>query len=41
MTTLFVRHDVEHYATWRAGYDAFASLREESGIFPCGALGCR
>lgn len=32
MTTLFVRHGVEDYATWRAGYDTFASLREEYGV---------
>lgn len=32
MTTLFVRHDVEDFATWRSGYDQFESLRAEHGV---------
>jgi quinol monooxygenase YgiN len=32
MATLFVRHTVNDYARWKAGYDDFASVREEMGV---------
>lgn len=32
MTTLFVRHDVEDYATWRAGYNELESMRTDNGV---------
>jgi hypothetical protein len=32
MTTLFVRHTVADYATWRAVYDAFAAVRGPMGV---------
>lgn len=32
MTTLFVRHDVADYATWRALYDDFDATRSAMGV---------
>jgi hypothetical protein len=32
MTTLFVRHQVNDYATWRAAYDEFAPTRARLGV---------
>lgn len=32
MTTLFVRHQVNDYATWRAAYDEFAPTRAQLGV---------
>jgi hypothetical protein len=32
MTTLFVRHTVSDYQTWRKGYDAFDSIRKPMGV---------
>ena len=32
MTTLFVRHQVNDYATWRAAYDRFEATRARLGV---------
>jgi hypothetical protein len=32
MTTLFVRHEVSDYATWRKVYDAFAPVQKANGV---------
>jgi heme-degrading monooxygenase HmoA len=32
MTTLFVRHEVSDYATWRKAYDAFAPVQKANGV---------
>lgn len=32
MTRLIVRHDVEDYERWRAGYDEAVGLRDEMGV---------
>jgi hypothetical protein len=32
MTTLFVRHQVNDYAAWRAAYDEFAPTRARLGV---------
>jgi hypothetical protein len=32
MTTLFVRHQVNDYATWRAAYDEFGATRARLGV---------
>jgi len=32
MTTLFVRHQVNDYATWRAVYDGFEATRARLGV---------
>jgi hypothetical protein len=32
MTTLFVRHEVSDYATWRKVYDAFADRVPRRGV---------
>jgi hypothetical protein len=32
MTTLFVRHQVNDYATWRAAYDEFEATRARLGV---------
>jgi hypothetical protein len=32
MVTLFVRHDVEDYDTWRKAYDDFAPTQEAGGV---------
>jgi len=32
MTTLFVRHQVEDYAKWRAVYDSFGSTQTKLGV---------
>ncbi|ARM92442.1 hypothetical protein RHEC894_PE00419 (plasmid) [Rhizobium sp. CIAT894] len=32
MTTLFVRHEVSDYATWRKIYDAFHSVQKANGV---------
>ena len=32
MTTMFVRHSVADYATWKKGYDAFDSKRKALGV---------
>ena len=32
MTTLFVRHQVSDYATWRAVYDEFEATRARLGV---------
>ncbi|MFN8619283.1 MAG: cyclase [Chloroflexota bacterium] len=32
MTTMFVRHTVADYASWRAGYDAFDAGRTALGV---------
>jgi hypothetical protein len=32
MTTLFVRHEVSDYATWRKTYDAFAAVQAANGV---------
>jgi hypothetical protein len=32
MVRLFVRHAVENYATWRAGYDSTPALRAQYGV---------
>ncbi len=31
MVRMFVRHQVQDYATWRKGYDAFEALRVKLG----------
>jgi hypothetical protein len=32
MTTLFVRHEVSDYATWRKVYDGFAPVQKANGV---------
>ncbi|MBB3523322.1 cyclase [Rhizobium sp. BK456] len=32
MTTLFVRHEVSDYATWRKIYDAFDQVQKANGV---------
>ncbi len=32
MTTMFVRHKVRDYGSWKRFYDEFASTRKESGV---------
>ncbi len=32
MTTMFVRHTVSNYNTWRKVYDDFASFQKASGV---------
>jgi len=32
MTTLFVRHEVSDYATWRQVYDAFRPVQKANGV---------
>ncbi|MGR4842128.1 cyclase [Rhizobium sp. LARHSG275] len=32
MTTLFVRHEVSDYATWRKAYDAFHQVQKANGV---------
>ena len=32
MTTMFVRHTVADYATWRKAYDGFASVQKAKGV---------
>ena len=32
MTTLFVRHKVQNFDSWKRGYDEFASTRKEMGV---------
>lgn len=32
MTTMFVRHTVADYTSWRTGYDAFDAGRKELGV---------
>jgi hypothetical protein len=32
MTTLFVRHTVSDYKTWRQAYDAFAAFQAANGV---------
>lgn len=32
MATLFVKHDVEDFGTWKAAYDAFDPERETMGV---------
>ena len=32
MTTLFVRHQVDDYATWRRVYDGFAPTQKKLGV---------
>ena len=32
MTTLFVRHKVTDYASWKREYDAFDATRQEFGV---------
>ncbi|WP_028753212.1 antibiotic biosynthesis monooxygenase [Rhizobium leucaenae] len=32
MTTLFVRHEVSDYATWRKVYDAFRPVQKANGV---------
>jgi quinol monooxygenase YgiN len=31
MTTIFIKHTVEDYDSWKPGFDAHASVREEYG----------
>jgi quinol monooxygenase YgiN len=32
MTTMFVRHTVSNYETWRKAYDDFASVQKAKGV---------
>jgi len=32
MATLFVRHDVQDFGTWKAAYDAFDAERKTMGV---------
>ena len=32
MTTMFVRHKVSNYETWRKAYDDFASVQKAKGV---------
>jgi len=32
MATLFVRHKVNNYESWKRGYDGFASVRKANGV---------
>jgi quinol monooxygenase YgiN len=32
MTTMFVRHTVSNYATWRKAYDDFAQFQKAKGV---------
>jgi quinol monooxygenase YgiN len=32
MATLFVKHDVEDFGTWKRAYDAFSAERETMGV---------
>lgn len=32
MTTLFVRHEVSDYKTWRKTYDSFAPVQKANGV---------
>ena len=32
MSTLFVRHKVGDYSSWKKGYDAFGTTRKEFGV---------
>jgi quinol monooxygenase YgiN len=32
MTTMFVKHTVSNYGTWKRGYDEFGSVRKEKGV---------
>jgi len=32
MTTMFVRHTVSNYETWRKAYDEFASIQKSKGV---------
>ncbi|MBL0371444.1 cyclase [Rhizobium sp. KVB221] len=32
MTTLFVRHSVTDYRTWRKTYDAFSEMQKANGV---------
>jgi len=32
MTTMFVRHTVSNYDTWRKAYDEFASIQNAKGV---------
>lgn len=32
MSTLFVRHKVENYDSWKSGYDAFGPTRKDFGV---------
>jgi hypothetical protein len=32
MTTMFVRHNVSDYKTWRKAYDDFASFQKANGV---------
>jgi len=32
MATLFVKHDVEDFGTWKQAYDAFSAERETMGV---------
>ena len=32
MTTMFVRHTVSDYKTWRKAYDDFAPVQKEKGV---------
>lgn len=32
MTRIFVRHDVEDFATWKKGYDEAAQFQREGGV---------
>ena len=33
MTTMFVRHTVTDYKTWRKAYDGFAAVQKAKGVF--------
>lgn len=32
MPRMYIRHDVENYATWKAAYDAFDAERQSMGV---------
>jgi quinol monooxygenase YgiN len=32
MVTMFVRHKVNDYGTWKSAYDRFASTRQKKGV---------